>query len=123
MGTRYTAQQPISDYGLQFATILYSASLAASTDTTLTIPGAYARYKAVIKCSRTTGTLNSEVWVALNATAAAPAGASFATTTSELLTEEFIMCHEVTQGDVLHFFAPVAATDVSVALYTYGVNG
>ena len=39
MITPYTSQQPVDDFGLRFANLLYNVSLAATTDTTLTIPG------------------------------------------------------------------------------------
>lgn len=113
--TPYTSQQPVDDFGLQFAGLKYSATLAITTDTSLTVPGAAPRYKAVIKCEPA-----GYVWVALNATAAAPAGGSFAATTSELLTEGQRMCREVKAGDVLHFFSGTATTDVSVVLYAIG---
>lgn len=108
----YTSQQPIDDFGLTFANIFYSASLAATTDTSLTVPGAASRYKAVIRCEP-----NATVWVALNATAAVPAGASFAVTTSELIPVNGTLCRDVASGDVLHFYTATAATDVGVAFY------
>ena len=95
----------------------YSAKLAITTDTTLTIPGVAPRYKALIKCVAA-----GEVWVALNATAAATAGTTFATTTSEMVTGGYYICREVKSGDVIHFFSTTATTDVSVVLYALGTN-
>src|ERR1700730_9973166 len=95
--TPYTSQQPIDDFGLRFASLKLSATLAAATDTSMTVPGNAQRYKAVIK------TDSNGVWVAVNATAAVPAGASFAATTSELVQANRGMCREVVSGDVLHF--------------------
>lgn len=112
MITPYISQQPVDDFGLSFPGLKYSATLAATTDTSLTIPGIAPRYKAVIKCEP-----SGEVWVALNGTAAVPGGSSFAATTSELLTEGQRICHEVKAGDVIHFFSVTATTDVSVVLY------
>jgi hypothetical protein len=120
MITPYTAQQPVTDYSLRFPGILYSCRVPITTDTTLTIPGDYSRYKAVIKCCSTAGTLPGEVWVALNQTAAQPAGTIFASTTSEMLNEYQTMCHDVSPGDILHFFSSTATTDVSVVLYSVG---
>lgn len=113
----YTSQQPVDDFGLRFSNLKYSASLAATTDTTLTIPGNAPRYKAVIKVEN-----NGLVWVALNATAAIPVGGTFAATTSELITDAKSLCREVTSGDVLHFYTSTAGTDVSVVLYAVGTN-
>lgn len=113
----YLAQQPVDDFGFRFSDLKYSASLAGSTDTTLTIPGAAQRYKAVIKVEN-----NGLVWVAINATAAVPAGTSFAATSSELINDAKSICREVKAGDVLHFITATAGTDVSVVLYALGTN-
>jgi hypothetical protein len=117
MATPYIAQQTVTDYGLRFASLFYSAKLAITTDTSLTIPGAAPRYKAIIRC--VTG---GEVWVALNATAAATAGTTFAATTSEMINGSIEICREVNAGDVVHFFSTTATTDVSVILYALGTN-
>jgi len=117
MITPYLSQQPVDDFGLRFADLKFSASLAITTDTTLTIPGAAPRYKAIIKVEE-----GANVWVSINAAAAVPGGAAFAATTSELINGSIVLCREVKDGDVLHFFAPAAATDVSVVLYALGTN-
>jgi len=113
----YLSQQPVDDFGLRFSELKYSASLAATTDTSLTIPGNAGRYKAVIKVEN-----NGLVWAALNATAAVPAGAGFAATTSELINDAKSLCREVKSGDILHFITATAGTDVSVVLYALGTN-
>jgi len=117
MITPYLAQQPVDDFSQRFADLKYSATLAITTDTTLTIPGTAQRYKALIK---TQGTGN--VWVAINGTAAVPAGATFAATTSELLPNGQKLCREVKAGDVLHFFSSAGTQAVSVVLYASGTN-
>ncbi len=61
------------------------------------------------------------MWVALNATAAVPAGGTFASTTSELI-GYMPLCREVVAGDVLHFYSASATQDVSVVLYAVGTN-
>lgn len=116
MLTPYISQQSVNDFSLGFASLKYSAALAATTDTTLTIPGNASRYKAVIKVDA------NLVWVALNATAAVPAGTSFAATTSELISDNNALCREVKAGDVLHFYTATATTNVSVVLYAVGTN-
>lgn len=115
--TPYISQQPVDDFGLRFSNLKYSASLAATTDTTLTVPGDAPRYKAVMKVEN-----NGLVWVATNATAAVPAGASFAATTSELITDAKSLCREVVAAEVLHFYTTTAGTDVSVVFYPLGTN-
>ena len=115
--TPYLSQQPVDDFGSLFTNLKYSANLAATTDTTLTIPGDAPRYKAVIKVES-----NGLVWVANNAVAAVPAGATFAATTSELVTDAKSLCREVKAGDVLHFYTGTANIEVSVVLYALGTN-
>jgi hypothetical protein len=115
MITPYISQQPVDDFGLRFASLKYSVLLSVSTDTLLIIPGNAQRYKALILAE-----LNNTVWVALNAVAAGPAGASFAATTSELVNGGAI-CREVVADDVLHFFSATASA-VSVVLYAVGTN-
>ena len=105
----YVSQQPVDDFGLTFASLKYSATLAATTDTLFTVPSSAPRFKALIKVS-------AEVWVALNAVAAVPAGAAFAASSSEMVTAYYSLCREVKGGDVFHFFSPGAA-DVSIVLY------
>ena len=112
----YTSQQPVDDFGLWCSNLLYSVSLAASTDTTLSIPGIAPRYKALIKTS-----YNGVVWFSLNQTAAVPAGDTFALTTSELIDSQ-PLCREVKKGDVLHFITSTANTEISVVLYAVGTN-
>lgn len=115
MITSYLSQQPVDDFGLLFSQSKYSATIAATTDTTFTVPGIAPRYKAVIK-------VKSNTWVALNATAAVPVGATFAATTSELILSTKELCREVKAADVLHFFTSTASTDVSIVLYALGTN-
>ena len=117
--TPYTAQQPVSDYGLRFAGLKYNATLAASTATALTIPGVAPRYKAVIK-GGIAG--QGQLWVACNATAAVPVGASFAATNSEMVGINQEICREVNADDVLSFITAGTGVDVSVILYAVGTN-
>ncbi|MGE4118940.1 MAG: hypothetical protein AB7F29_13790 [Candidatus Nitrosocosmicus sp.] len=117
MNTAYVAAYTVNDFGQSFASLKYSATLAATTDTTLTIPGSSPRFKALIKVEA-----GAQVWVALNATAAVPAGGTFAATTSELVTNATPLCREVRAGDVLHFYTATASTDVGVVLYATGVS-
>lgn len=128
MTTLFRSQQEvkaINDFGQQPSSQIYNATLAAATDTTLTVPGGGAmgaissfggtsnknKVRAVI---RTTG----DVWVAVNAVADVPAGSSFAQDTSELVTNVLDKAYDLNVGDVLHFFAKAGTTpSVSVAFY------
>ena len=112
---QYTGQQPIDNYGMLMPSKLYDATLAASTELTLTVPGDAPRWKAVLEFST-----DSDVWVAVNNTATEPAAAGnpFAETDSMLNPK----CIEVLADDVLHFITPDGNTVVSVALYAAVAN-
>jgi hypothetical protein len=117
----FTVTQCANDFGQQFTDQIYTATLAATTDTVLTIPGTSLmgnlpstqnnKFMAVVRITQ-----GLQCWMALNATAAVPAGAAFAASTSELISQ-YPIGKFVKAGDVLHFFAPAANTSVSVALY------
>lgn len=98
----------------EFSTNKYSATLAATTDTTLTIPSNFQNWIAYFSVEPA-----KSVWLAINATAAAPAGATLAATTSELLpvTTQTQIARSVQAGDVLHFFSQTGTANVSVILY------
>lgn len=117
MPTPYLSQQPVDDFGLPLSDIRYSATLASATDTTLTVPGKAPRYKVVIKVEP-----DAVVWFAIGATAAVPAGASFATVSSEMISGDTPLCREVKAGDVLHFISASSNRDVSVVFYAVGFN-
>jgi hypothetical protein len=118
----YTSQQPVDDFGLMFPDLKYSAILAASADTALVVPGNAQRYKALIKCSFSSMGGPGALWVAWNAVAAAPAGASFASTTSEFTDGIAPLCREVRAGDVLHFLTTDTGVNVSVVFYALNTN-
>lgn len=113
----FNSQRPVDDFGLPFSKTIYSADLAAATDTTLTVPSTAKYFKAVITVES-----GGDVWVALNATAAVPAGAAFASTTSELVNGSSHRCREVEAGDVIHFITASANTTVSVAFYQSNIT-
>ncbi len=115
--TPYTSGQPTDDFGLRFSNLKFSANLAASTNTVLTTPSNAPRYKAVIKVEN-----NGVVWVAVNEVAAVPAGAGFAATSSELISDQKSLCRDIKGGDELNFITAAANTEVSVVLYALYTN-
>ncbi len=129
MTTQYKLQKDVAGYngfGLQFCDLKYSASLAITTDTTLTVPlkgsmgaalNSVNKWLAVIQVEA-----NLSVWFALNATAAVPAGSTFALTTSDLIIGSEYYGVEVKAGDVMHFLAPTAGTDILVKFYALPAN-
>lgn len=112
--------QGVNGFGLPFCTQIFSVTLGVGADTTLAVPATAAigapssnrfnKWVAVMSYSRSNQA--NPVFVAVNATAAAPAGGAFAATTSEI---EPAAKH-VKTGDTLHFISGAAAY-VTVAFY------
>lgn len=129
MTTQYKLQKDVAGYngfGLQFCDQKFSATLPATTDTTLTVPSSGSigaplnnvnKFLAVIQV-----TANLSVYCAVNAVAEVPAGATFLSTTSDLIVGSEYYAREVKAGDVLHFLAAEAGTDVCVMFYALPAN-
>ena len=123
MPTKFSITRDINGYngfGLKPSDTNVNTTLTANTDTTYTIPG----NTAIGGCNVATTqnptmlaifyyTPGTEVWVAVNATANVPAGATFAATSSEGNPAAW----EVKGGDVIH--CKTAATGVSVGIRLY----
>jgi hypothetical protein len=104
-----------------FSDTIYSATLAASTDTHFAVPltsdlGGTNTASVNYLVARIRHTPNNDVWFSVNATAAVPVGASFALVSSELLDNE-VCEYKVKSGDVLHFITAASAASVSVSFY------
>lgn len=111
MSTKFAMTRDINGYngfGLMFADDKYSVTLAAATGATLTIPGNFAKWLVIFAYEPGT-----HVWVANNATAAVPAGATLVATTSELNPT----ARHVKAGDVLSLITANTTADVGVSLY------
>jgi len=102
--------QGLNAYAPAFATNHFSASLVNGAEETFTVPEDCDKW--IVSFSFQPGTVN---WVALNATAAVPAGATFAATDSELNPG----ARWVTGGDVIHVITSTASSEVGVSLYAY----
>lgn len=129
MTTQYKLQKDVAGYngfGLQFCDQKYSASLALTTDTAVAVPVNGAMGQALNSVNKWLAVIqveaNASVWFALNATAEVPAGAGFALTTSDLIIGSQYYGVEVKAGDVMHFLAPVAGTDILVKFYALPAN-
>ncbi len=108
----------VNGWGLPFCGQVYTVTLGAGSEQTVTVPSnlplgvpgsLYNKFIVVITCEQA-----KKVYVAVNATAAVPAGGTFAASTSELLPVQ--SAKFVKAADVLHFVC-AAAADVSVAFY------
>lgn len=97
-----------NSYTPTFCDNKFSATLAVGVERTFTVPSNFKVWTCVF--SLQPGTV---VWVARNATAAVPAGGTFAATTSELNPAT----RTVYAGDVIHLITSSATADVGVQLY------
>lgn len=121
MPTKFNMCRDINGYngfGLQFSDTNFSATIAANADTTITVPsnsgmGGYGIQSSSTWIAIFSYTPGASVWVALNTTASVPAGATFASTQSQLNPAARL----VKGGDIIHFISASAA-DVSVMLYS-----
>lgn len=121
MTTKFAMTRDVNGYngfGLAFSDTKYSATLVQNADTTLTVP----QGNTMGSGHSTTGNKflaifsfepGSSVWVALNATAATPAGGTFAAVSSELNPT----ARYVSAGDVLHFKTADTSALVGVTFY------
>lgn len=115
----YTDVRGVNAFGLQFTDTAYSATLAASTATSLTIPGSGSLGGGKTQTKNIwlavfSYTPGSEIWVANNATAAVPVGAAFAATLSEMNPAARV----VLGADILSFITSGSNNSVSVILYS-----
>jgi len=122
MSTQYnisTYSKGVNGFGLPFCNTISTVTLAAATEATVATPGAGGmgtlgaiKDKYIAVFSYKPGT---SVWVAVNETAAVPAGAAFAASTSELNPSAKYLA----AGDVVHVISADASAHVSVAFYTF----
>lgn len=100
-----------NSYAVQFSQDKFSATLAAGGNATVTVPAHQNYTKWVVSFSYTPG---ANVWVSVDGTAAAPAGATFASTTSQLLPGAL----SVVTGDTINIINTGASSaDVGVIFY------
>lgn len=101
--------QGLNAYAPQISNNMYSAELASGDDESLTVPSTSAEWIAVFSYEP-----GADIWVAINDTAAPPAGATFLATTSFLLPAQL----SVKKGDSISLYNnSTTDQDVGVALY------
>jgi hypothetical protein len=94
------------------APVKASATLAASTEETFTVPSSAENWACYISFKNTV-----DVWVSVNATATVPAGGTFASTDSVRNPPGF----GVKAGDVIHVITATATTDVGLEFFPLSV--
>lgn len=123
MATRYNVDkyiQGINGFGNYFCDTVYNVTLAANTEATVTVPGIAAMGNPTeTNNNKFVAVMNYKgdakpTFVTLNATAAVPAGSSFAAATSSIEPPGRV----VKAGDVIHMVS-AGTPSVSVEFYTY----
>lgn len=121
MTTQYLFNKFINGFngfGLLFCDAVYTVTLSAATEASIAVPltSAMGGVNASVN-NKWIAVFSYEaaknVYVALNATAAVPAGATLALSTSELNPS----AKTVKSGDVIHVICADASTDMSIAFY------
>lgn len=132
MTTQYKIQKDVAGYngyGLQFSDQKFSATLAANTAQTVTVPSSGSigtplnqvnKFLAVVDVYNST--TEGQVWCANNSTAAVPTGGTFAATTSDMIVQNKDYARWVSAGDVLSFISAEADTDICVMFYAMPAN-
>lgn len=92
----------------KLSTDRWSATLSTDTEATVTVPSNFQQWYAVFSYQP-----GSNFWVTVGATAAIPAGAAFAATTSELNPSSL----QVNAGDVIHVINHVGPADIGIIFY------
>lgn len=101
--------QGFNAYAPALSDQMYSIELASADEKSLTVPETSANWIAVFSCQP-----GSIIWVSVNDTAAPPAGATFAATTSFLLPAQL----RAKGGDIISCYNnSTTDQDVGVALY------
>ncbi len=105
-----------SGFGLPFSDTIWSATLAADTDTLLTVPGGSSLGKPMDNVNKFIAVFSYEdetdTFVRLNAVADEPAGAAFAAGGSELAPN----ARYCEAGDIIHARS-IGGGDIVVAFY------
>ena len=112
--TNFSLVRDINGYngfGLDFAWYNKTAQITVGLAASYTVPSNFQNWIAIFGIEP-----GASVWVALNATAAVPVGATFADSTSELNP----VGRFVQAGDVISCITPDATANVSISLYAIG---
>jgi hypothetical protein len=104
--------QGYNAYAPQFPTDIWTATLAASTAESFTVPKTHAVFIMYVRIEPA-----GWCWVSRTGTAAVPAGGTFATSASELIAGTIEYKRLVYAADVISFITPNTTCDISVSLY------
>jgi hypothetical protein len=104
--------QGLNAYAPQFPTDIYTATLAATTAESVTVPSNYPVWIMYVRVQP-----NGWCWVSRTTTAAVPAGGTLASAKSELIAGTIEYRRLVYAADVISFITPNTTCDISVSFY------
>lgn len=110
--------QGYNAYAPLFPTDIFTATLAANTASSVTVPGNYPRW--IMSISVQPG---GEVWVRQNGTAAVPAGSTFAAANSELNPGPrmvYAIQNDGVTATTISCITPNTTCDVEISFYAIG---
>lgn len=104
--------QGYNAYAPQFPTDIFTATLAASTAKSLTVPSNVPFWVMYVRVQP-----NGWVWCSRTTTAAVPASSSLAAASSELIVGTIEYRRKVFAGDTISFITPNTTCDIEVAFF------
>lgn len=110
--------QGFNAYAPQFPTDIYTATLAASTAKSVTVPSSAPVWVMYIRMEPT-----GWAWVSRTTTAAVPAGSSFASSQSDLAVGTIEFKRTVFAGDVISLITPNTTLNIIVEFYQSSYPG
>ena len=96
----------------QFPTDIFTATLAANTAKSVTVPSTHAVFIMYVRVQP-----NGWCWASRTTTAAVPAGSSLASAASELICGTIEYRRLVYAADAISFITPNTTCDIEVAFY------
>jgi len=120
MPTKLNFARDVQGYNAEappFSTNTYSATLAAGTASSITIPGDVPVWYMTVKVQPT-----GWVWISRTAAASVPAGGTFAANSAEMAPGTLEFRRTVYMGDVISFLSPNTTADVEVSLFAVGYS-
>ena len=104
--------QGFNAYAPQFPTDIYTATLAASTAESVTVPANYSTWIMYVRVQP-----NGWCWCSRTTTAAIPAGGTLAAASAELVVGTIEFKRTVYAKDVISFITPNTTCDIEVAFF------
>lgn len=110
--------QGFNAYAPAFPTDIYTATLAATTAESITVPGSAPSFIMYVRVQP-----NGWCWCSRTTTAAVPAGGTLASASSELIVGTIEYKRIVLAGDTISFITPNTTCDIEVAFFAYTYPG